>query len=205
MIKGAVSPSGRTLQVVSSVFFFSVPSSFFGSTWGKVLLFPPLLLCSELSLPAFRVAPLSFACPLHGVLLELITADTRRGTDTAKGSDILTTLRWCLGDDSRGKKLPGKDGRELLLWDEPEYNIRLFFGEVGLLPLSSSLLYTFSCSGSVFCGGAVAPGDPVWLVPELQPPVAPPALSPLSPQFWSCSLRPYSESDPSVLDFTSGT
>lgn len=98
-----------------------------------MLLFPLLLLCSEVSLHGFRVAAatLSLASPLHGVLLELITADTRSGTDTAKGSDMLTALRWCLGEDSNGKKLPGKEGREELLWDEPEYNILLFFGDVG--------------------------------------------------------------------------
>ncbi len=49
-----------------------------------MLLFPLLLHGSELSL-GFRVAALSLACPLHGVLFELITADTRRGTDTAQG------------------------------------------------------------------------------------------------------------------------
>lgn len=91
------------------------------------MLFALSLLSSELSLHGFRLADLSLACPLHGVLLELMTADTRKGTDTAKGSDMLTALRWCLGEDSSGKKLPGKEGREELL-----YNILLFFGEVGL-------------------------------------------------------------------------
>lgn len=98
-----------------------------------MLFFPPLLLCSEVSLHGLRVAAtaLSLLSALIGVLLELITADTRSGTDTAKGSEMFTALRWCLGDDSSGKKLPGKEGREELLWEEPEYNILLFFGDVG--------------------------------------------------------------------------
>lgn len=125
-------PCDDTLDVTSSTLFFSALSCLFRSSWGKVLLFPLLPLCSEVSLQGFRVAAFSLPCPLHGVLLELITADTRRGTDTAKGSDMLTALRWCLGEDSSGKKLPGKEGREELLCEEAEYNILLFFGEVGL-------------------------------------------------------------------------
>lgn len=87
------SPPGSTPGVSSSLIFISIPSCFFGSNWGKELLFPLLLANSALSLQGFRVATLSLAWPLHGVLLELITADTRKGTDTAKGSDMLTALR----------------------------------------------------------------------------------------------------------------
>ena len=87
------SPSGGTVEVDSSEFFFAGPSHFLVSSWGKELDFALLALCSELSLKGFRVAAFSLACPRHGVLLELITAETRRGTDTAKGSDMLTARR----------------------------------------------------------------------------------------------------------------
>lgn len=113
----------------SSVVFFSVSFCPLTSIRGRELLLALSLLSPELSLHGFRVAALSLARPRHGVLFELMTADTRRGTDTAKGSDIFTARRWCLGDDSSGKKLPGKEGREELLC---EYSILLLFGEVGL-------------------------------------------------------------------------
>lgn len=146
----------------------------------------------------FRAAAALSLSPLQGVLLELMTADTRKGTDTAKGSEMLTALRWCLGEDSSGKKLPGNEGRDELLWEEPEYNILLFFGEVGLKPLRSSPLNTLSCSGKGFWGGAEAPGKSFGLT------LQPPAFFPFNSQFWSRSLRSSKESDPSVLDLTSG-
>lgn len=95
----------------------------------------------------------SFPATLQGVLLELMTAETRNGTDTANGSDMLSALRWCLGDDSKGNKLPGKDGLDGPLCEDPEYNIRRFFGDVGRQVDSSSPLNTFSCSGSARCNG----------------------------------------------------
>lgn len=99
--------------------------------------------------------PLSRSLPgaLQGVLLELITADTRKGTDTANGSEMLRAFRWCRGDDSSGNRLPGKDGLDDPLLADPEYNIRRFLGDVGWQPVRSSPLKTFSCSGTVFCSG----------------------------------------------------
>jgi len=44
----------------------------------------------------------------HGVLLVLITADTRRGTETAKGSEMFSAFLWCRGEASKGKRLLGK-------------------------------------------------------------------------------------------------
>ena len=99
-------------------------------------------------------AVLSLTWERHGVLLELMTAETRSGTDTEKGSEMLTALRWCRGDeDSRGNRLPGKEGLDVpwgCWWVEPEYNILRFLGDVGLNPGRSSPLNTFSCSGSAF-------------------------------------------------------
>lgn len=95
----------------------------------------------------------SFPGALQGVLLELMTADTRSGTDTANGSEMVRALRWCRGDDSSGKRLPGNDGLEEPLWAEPEYSIRRFFGDVGWQAPRSSPLNTFSCSGRALCSG----------------------------------------------------
>lgn len=188
-------------EVASSLLFFSGSSCLLVSSWGIVLVFP-LLLGSGISLPCFRAAALSLARLLQGVLLELITADTRRGTETAKGSEMLTALRWCRGEDSRGKKLPGKEGRVEVLWDE--YSILLFFGDVGWKPFRSSPLNTFSCSGSVFCGGNDVPNELLWFTCDVQPAVAPLGLIPLISQVGSSSLRSKSESEPSVRDLTSG-
>lgn len=113
--------------------FLSAPSVFFGSTSDKLFVFPSPTFCSDVvSLHGFSVAAFSLAWLLQGVLLELITADTLRGTETAKGSEMFTARRWCRGEDSSGKKLPGKEGRDELLWAEPEYSILRFFGDVGL-------------------------------------------------------------------------
>lgn len=44
----------------------------------------------------------------HGVLLVLMTADTRSGTETAKGSEMFKAFLWWRGEASKGKRLLGK-------------------------------------------------------------------------------------------------
>ena len=70
----------------------------------------------------FRLDEAAAAPPgLQGVLLALITADTRSGTETAKGSEMFSAFLWCRGDkegDSKGKKERG--GAEPITAPPPE-------------------------------------------------------------------------------------